>query len=263
MGIGHFIKRASHKVKNKVKKVVNKATSETEKTFHKAEEEFKKTLKKTTNPVERLVKEAEYALEQGMNVEKLIKDGLKDLKNDVIKEVLKDLDNKIIEPVEDTVTKELPAFVKKELEEIVAALSKAVTKEGLKKTKDLVNESDKFLHKLSNSKPELIHEIDQLGFEIELGPLTLAYSGFYSRTEDLSEILNDLCKKPPKFSRKEIIKAVEMLGPDSVDFGLSIQVVALVIGSKELGAGVRLNNVSLALFTEIADLILEKIGVPE
>ena len=142
-------------------------------------------------------------------------------------------------------------------------LRRPVTKEGLRVVRNVVRTAHQEMSQLAESKPQLVDEIDKLGGKIELGPVTLEYDGFYSHTNDLIGVLDSYISKPPKLRRSEIITMVKVLGPSSINLGISVQVVALVVGSKELGVGGGINSISIDLFAEIGDAILEEMGVPE
>ena len=90
----------------------------------------------------------------------------------------------------------------------------------------------------------------------------MSFNGFYSRSEELLDALDRFVGQPPAFRRKPVLELVEALGPTTLDFGASIE-FALVVGSQELGVGGKLKSVPLALGTEIADLVLKELGVPE
>ena len=165
--------------------------------------------------------------------------------------------------IEETFTEELPEMLEEEMKKVIATLAEAVTKEGLRKIRTVVHSTHAKLSELSESKPNLVSEIDKLSGYIEIGPIKLNYSGFYARAGQISSVLDTYINNPPKFRRKPILDMVLALGPTSVNMGLSIQVVALVVGSKELGVGGGIGDIRLALFAEIGDLILEKMGVPE
>ena len=148
------------------------------------------------------------------------------------------------------------------VEAALQELAKAVTREGLKKLRGAVKTAAGKMEDLARDKPRLVESIDACGFELNLGPLTLEYDGFYSRSEELLDALDRFVGQPPAFRRKPVLELVEALGPTTLDFGASIE-FALVVGSQELGVGGKLKSVPLALGTEIADLVLKELGVPE
>lgn len=164
--------------------------------------------------------------------------------------------------VEDAVDK-LQDHASEAVSEAFDALARAVTEHGLSIVKDVVSTTHDKLTELSESKPGLVDAINDLGGQVEIGPLTLSYANFYTRTELVAGVLDQYINEPPELRRGPIIDMVRALGPDSIDLGISVQVVALVVGSKELGVGGGLNDVSIDLFAELGDVILEAMGVPE
>ena len=102
-------------------------------------------------------------------------------------------------------------------------------------------------------------EINKVSFKAELGPITATYKGFYARADDISSLLS----KPPAFTRTGIREFMEGVVPSSVDLGISVQLVAVVVGSKEFGIGGSVGSISGQLSVEILDAILDAAGVPE
>lgn len=232
--------------------------------FKEAEKAAKKAVDKIVEPAANKAKSLVYKAKD--EVKKKVIDEVEDK----AKSVIKDIDKHVIEKVEDVVTDEIPKAITKELpklmeegfEALLEELASAVTKEGLKTVRSVVRATHSEMDKLAKNKPDLVDSINALGGYVEIGPLTLSYSGFYTRISDVSDVLDTYINKPPEFRRGPILKMVEALGPTEVDAGISIQVVALVVGSKELGIGGGINGVPLKLFTELGDVILEKMGVP-
>lgn len=149
--------------------------------------------------------------------------------------------------------------VKDALQEVAKKGLQEVAQKGL----EAVNTTKKELNKLRTNKPELVDSIDSLGFDLEVGPISLSYSNFYNRAEILSDALEIQSKNPTKFRRKPLLEFIESVGPDSVDLGISISLAALVVSSKELGVGLKFKEIQLKLFLELGDIILEKLGIPE
>ena len=145
----------------------------------------------------------------------------------------------------------------------MSALAEAVTEHGLALVRGVVATTHEQLNKLAASKPGLVDAINDLGGSLEIGPITLEYTNFYTRTELVAGVLDQYINEPPELRRGPIIDMVRALGPDNINLGVSVQVVALVVGSKELGVGGGLNDISIDLFAEIGDVILEAMGVPE
>ena len=270
------VKHGAGKVKDKVKKVTKKTVNKIEDV---ADDTFDFAVNKgksLDDKIDNLADAAEDLIKKGiseMDVKKFIESQLKEISKDLKKEIIDELDKHVVDKiedvtkkgfneVEDAVTEKLPDKIKEELEDAMQSLAKAVTKEGLKKVRGVVATADKELTKLATQKPDLVDSINELTLDIEIGPLTLSYANFYSRIDDIAEVLDKYANHPPKLSRKAINQMVLALGPTSVDFGLSIQAALFVVSSNEIGVGVAVGSVPLKLFTEISDLIMIEIGIP-
>ena len=155
--------------------------------------------------------------------------------------------------------KEAGEEIKKELEKTIQELGKALTSEALKKVRAIANVTHRELAKLEQSKPHLVDEINKVSFTAELGPITATYAGFYERADDISSLLS----KPPAFTRTGIREFMEGVVPSSVDLGISVQLVAVVVGSKEFGIGGKVGSISGQIAVEILDAILDAAGVPD
>ena len=123
-------------------------------------------------------------------------------------------------------------------------------------------EAHKRLDKIRSQQPELVGYIDELSFSIKLGPCTLTYGRFYDRAQDVAYVMNELANKPPEFRRSTMIAAIEAAGPDTVDLGISIN-FAFVAASNELGGGFDIPAIPLGLASELTNIVLRELGVPE
>ena len=85
--------------------------------------------------------------------------------------------------------------------------------------------------------------------------MVLNYSAFFSRVADLVEALNALTGKTIEVRRSVIIDLISALGPTSCHDQREHPVHSR--------RSVTTMKLPMALFTEIADLIMEKLGVPE
>lgn len=235
---------AEKQAKKAIDKIVKPAADAAKKALNKIGDGIKSGIKKVGREVESAVKKVGHEVE----------DAVKDVGREIEDEL-----QKVGREIEETVTEKIPDLI----EDAVEALASAVTKEGLKAVQSVVKTTHTELNKLEKGKPELVDAINQLGGRVEIGPITLSYANFYTRTELVSGVLDQYINHPPEFRRGPIIDMVKALGPDSVDLGISVQVMALVVGSKELGVGGGLNDVSIDLFAEIGDVVLEKMGIPE
>lgn len=162
-------------------------------------------------------------------------------------------------------SRDLPDLMEKTAEEcakrVVQELAEAVSKEGLKKFRAAVRAAKKGMDDIED-RERLIEQINSFSVYLELGPATLTWAGFYERADALIETLDAHVGKPPSFKRDEILRLIEALGPTTVNLGISVN-FALVVGSKELGVGGGFGDIPLALFTEIADTIMDEMGVPD
>ena len=161
--------------------------------------------------------------------------------------------------MEEVFVEKLPALVEEELQDAIEAFAKSLTSEGLRRVRSSLNSAHKKMTELRESKPGLVDAIDEVSFYVEFGPVKATYASFYSRSEGLSHVLS----QPPDFKRSSIVGFFRATVPTSIDFGLSVQVVALVVGSKELGIGGGMGDIPGALAVELLDVILEAAGVPE
>ena len=227
MGINPF-----KSIERKIKSGFNKLGDSIRKGLNKAGDEIEGGLKKTGDEIEGGVKKVGREVEGGVKkTGREIEGGLKKAGEDI----------------------------KRELEKTIQELGKALTSEALKKVRAIANVTFRELAKLEHSKPHLVDEINKVSFTAELGPVTATYAGFYARAEDISSLLS----KPPAFTRTGIREFMEGVVPSSVDLGISVQLVAVVVGSKEFGIGGKVGKISGRLSVEILDAILDAAGVPE
>lgn len=249
---------------NDIKKLYNKIKDAVEDGMNKikraAEDGFKRIKREAERGVEEIRGKGKWyigKIEQvGKDAENTAKNALGDVEK-IAKGAIDDVE-KAASTVKDEVEK-IPALAEDAVEQAFEAVVKGFTEEGLKTVQSVLSTTHKELTKLRDKKPDLVDAIDELGFYGEFGPITATYSGFYTRFEQLSDALS----KPPALKRKQIIDFLRATGPTSINFGISVQVVALVVGSKELGVGGGLNDIPAALAWEILDIILEAAGVPE
>ena len=157
---------------------------------------------------------------------------------------------------------EIPKVAKQAAKEAVEALTKAVTPRALAAIRDGARVAKDEMEKVRVLHGDLVDYVDALGFDLELGPTTLRYENFYTRADNLIEVLDRYVNHPPSVSRKAILQMIEALGPTSVDLGLSVN-FALGVGSKQLGVGFQMPEIHMDLFQHLGDKVLEAIGVPE
>jgi len=231
---------------------------------------IKKVAKKAKKTAEKVVDKGKDAVED-INPQKEIMGILDDAKRqlfgavDKAKGEVSDVANEAKNEVRDVakdVKDEIPELAEKAVKEAVSELSKAISKEGLKAFRGAVRESKNKLDSLSKNRPDWVDSINELSIYLNLGPATLTWSGFYSRSDYILSQLDKHISNPPKFSRRNIVSLIENLGPTVVNLGISVN-FALVIGSKELGVGGGIGDIPLKIFTELGDVILKELGVPE
>ena len=80
---------------------------------------------------------------------------------------------------------------------------------------------------LKRVSQNLVDAINAAGFEMEIGPVTCSYANFYSRSQELLSSIEDFSTKKPSFRRSYFIGMLRALGPDAVDLGISVQIIAL------------------------------------
>ena len=130
------------------------------------------------------------------------------------------------------------------VEKAFEELPQAVTKEGLKAVQSVVKTTHTELEKLENNKPALVGAINNLGGKVEIGPITLAYANFYTRTELVAGVLDQYINHPPGTAARPDHRHGE--GPRSPTpwtWESAFRSWRLVVGSKELGVGGGLNGV--------------------
>ena len=238
------VKEAEKKAKRAIDKIIKPAAESAKKSVNKVGDRARSNLRKAGQDIESGVKSAGSQCEDAIKkVGREAEDELRDVGRDI----------------EDGLTDTIPEL----FDELIDEIAESIAKEGLKKTQSLVKVSHRELESLKKNKPDLTDAIDELGGTIEIGPMILAYANFYTRMEEIVGVLDHYINEPPSLRRRDIIALIKALGPDSVDLGISIQVVAVVVGSKELGFGGSLNDIGIELFAEIADAILEAAGVPD
>ena len=271
MGWNPFKKKSWKKAGQVLEKAGNDVIRDIEETGKDIEQEIRRAAEQVARETEEF-----FTKEASELVQKIFNEAKKDIERFAtrsINEAKKGLESVADEArsgledagkeIKDGITKDLPEMAKKVVEEAADALQKAVAREGLKLLRDGAKKTNQKLTSIADDKPELIDAINKLGYSLKLGPITLAYSGFYERSSDLAEALDDYVNNPPVFRRRPLIALVEALGPDSVDLGVDISAAFLVVQSDTLSIGGSLDSIPLELFTEIADAVLEALGIPE
>ena len=233
--IKHEAEKAADKVKDTVEDAAdaiddtaNEALKQAEKLAEEAEKELKRAIMSILDDVKKLAGKAKHEIEGAANKAKHEIGGTANSAKHEIEAVAKDAKKEVqggLNQVKDEVEK-LPKHAEDALQEAMNALFKAISKEGLKKVRDLARTTSHEMGKLRESKPDLVDSIDALGFSVELGPLTLSWSEFYERSEEVSTALDTFISHPPELRRRPILQLIEGIGPTTIDAGLSVQVAA-------------------------------------
>ena len=233
------IKEAEKAAKKAVNKIVNPAVDAGKRGVNQFADQAKSSIRKAGGEIEGGLKKVGHEAE----------DGIRSAGREVEEKA-----NALQRELES-----LPDKIEEELQDAIEAFAKSITAEGLRRVRSSLDSAHKKMTELRESKPDLVDAIDEVSFYVEFGPVTATYASFYSRSEGLSHVLS----QPPDFKRSSIVEFFRATVPTSIDFGLSVQVVALVVGSKELGIGGGMGDIPGALAVELLDVILEAAGVPE
>lgn len=282
MGFRRWVKKKARKAKERAKDAGRAVKSGAKSAF--------KRSKKTVNDIVREVDDggdrvkglalrADRMVQEGipdMDIERFIKDQLKDLKREVLDEVrdradgivkrgVSEAEDTFARKIPDLVTEKLPGVVEDKIPELIgraiAELSEEAMKPVLRKAANAARDWHSSMDRLAKSKPELVGAIDSLGFSLNLklnAEITLSYSGFYTRAQEVAGILDRYANDGIKPRRRDIIGFIEATGPTSVDLGIGAE---LSLGV-DAGASFTLDSIPLKLFTELGDIALEKMGVP-
>lgn len=182
----------------------------------------------------------------------LCRNGLRDLGGQVRDEIRKDGDalKGDLQKVADDEKAAWKAFG----EELEEELSSGTVKQALEKADKVVKWLGKKMDALEAKNPALVDTLNGISDVIEIGPINLKYSCFYSRVRDISDVLDKALKEDIKVSRTFLIELMTDLGPTSVTVNADLEVFATF--------GDKIPEMPMLIFTEIADEILEEIGVP-
>lgn len=156
---------------------------------------------------------------------------------------------------------QLPEAAEKAVEEALEKIAASLSEQVLSKARDEVKAWRRQMSELAEEDPDLVDAINQLGFTVGLSIVKLQYSGFYTRSQQVADVLDTLASKPPQVRRGPIIEAIEALGPTTINLGLSAE-FALGVGTDALGGSFEFDSIPLKLFTRLGDRQLERLGVP-
>ena len=140
-------------------------------------------------------------------------------------------------------------------ESLEKQLSEGAVRKALTAVKKLFDWLSPKLESLEKKQPTLAGLLDGVSDSIELGPITLNYDAFFSRIVDLAATADKILGKDIVITRSFIMEMVTDLGPTSVTINAEISILETF--------GDKIPELPMALFTEIADQILDELGVPE
>ena len=240
-------KKSFEQLGKDTKKGFDKAGGGIEGVFNKFKKEIEKAANRAKNEVESTANRVKNDVESTANR----------VKNDVEKTA-----NKAKNEVEGAV-KDIPKHIEKVAQKVIDEISDAILSEGIKKSLQAIRVTRKKMEELEKKKPQLVEFIDNVGYSLKLGPVTLKYTSFYSRALVIEKELEALSKKKLKLNRTTILDTVKALAPDTVDLGISVNLAALVVSSDDLGLGFDVPEIPIPLFLELGDLILKEIGIPK
>ena len=162
-------------IENKIKKGINSLGDEIKAGINQLGNEIKNGLNQTGNEIRGGLNQTGKEISGGVwQLWKHLKGDLRTVGRDV----------------QDAFEKEIPALAAKALKQAVEELERAITKQGLKLLRDGCKTAHRELNTLANDKPQLVDAINALGYSLKLGPMTLSYSGFYDRSENLASALD-------------------------------------------------------------------------
>lgn len=273
MGVRSWFRKQGRNIERGGKQAIN-AIEDTGKQAVKAVDSV---ADQSIDEIERLAKDVGGTIEREIMG---VIDDVKDLANKAKREIesAANVATKEIEGVASTVKREIEEEGKKVLRSVegefekipdmaedavksaIDHLAKAITSEGLKVIRDVVKSTKSMLD--SERGLEYSDTLDMIGFNVQLGPVTLEYANFYTRADLITDCLDVWINEPPTFRRKPLLDLITALAPDSVDLGVDFE-FAFGIGSDALGVGVGLSSFPTKLFILIGDDILKSLGVPE
>ena len=252
-----YVEKEAMTVLDDIKKDLSKVGNGIKADFVKAGDEIKSGIEdaydEARGAVEQIPKDvAEEAVRARNALEGVADELKKDLSKtgDEIKKDLKeteqgiaDLGDKIIAEAD-----KIEEAIEKELSE--DAVRKALT--AVKKLFDWLAPK---LESLEKKQPTLAGLLDGVSDNIELGPITLNYDAFFSRIVDLAATADTILSGDIVITRSFVMEMVTDLGPTSVTINAEISILETF--------GDKIPELPMALFTEIADQILDELGVPE
>lgn len=149
--------------------------------------------------------------------------------------------------------------IEQELQKVLRPFSALVTKEAMEKGFHLAYKGASFLQRrldlLEQRKPDLVDAINEVPLSFSVMCFTPTFENFYSRSQLVVSKLAVFSKRPPKYSRKEILDVYRILGATSLEIEPEILAAVLKVASIKTA-------LPQALVIELGDVIMEELGVP-
>lgn len=237
------VKKWYNRVKDEANKGINTLKNETNRQINRVKWHAKKGIEEVQDTASSAKRDVEKVFDKA-------KDEIEDVAEGAVKEVKDEIEK-------------MPDLAEDVIEKALDALCEAIAKEGLTTVRNVARTAKRELDEFAESDADLVDEINELGFTLVIGPVSLAYSGFYTRADQVIGVLDTYVNSPPAFRRKPILDMIEALGPTSVDFGVDIKAALLVVASDAISVGIELDSIRLRLFTRLGDKLLAELGVPE
>ena len=245
-----YVEKEAMTVLDDIKKDLSKVGNGIKADFVKAGDEIKSGIEdaydEARGAVEQIPKDV---AEEAVRARNALEGVADDLKKDLVEagkkteQGIADLGDKIIAEAD-----KIEEAIEKELSE--DAVRKALT--AVKKLFDWLAPK---LESLEKKQPTLAGLLDGVSDNIELGPITLNYDAFFSRIVDLAATADTILSGDIVITRSFVMEMVTDLGPTSVTINAEISILETF--------GDKIPELPMALFTEIADQILDELGVPE
>ena len=177
---------------------------------------------------------------------------------DAFAKELPSLAEKAFDETKDAFEKELPALLEKCLSDLVSEGIKPALKAQAKIARNFADGMDS----VAERAPNLVDEINQVGFDVELKvnvEINLEYANFWTRAREVAGILDRYGNDGIALRRRDILGFITAMGPDSINLGGG---ASMSLGL-DIGGVAKAKSISLALFVELADYVMQEMGVPE
>ena len=164
---------------------------------------------------------------------------------------LTDVNVMLLKKAGEDIEKDLENFEKKAVQE----LTSAAVKRGLAEAAKVLKGLDHALEHFGDKFPSLVGDLNNIGDDIVLGPIVLHYASFYSRAQEITDAIDKTISGDFKLTQTFINDLIRGLGPDNLTVNAEIDFFTRF--------GIDLENISVEIFVEISDVVLDALGVPK